>query len=57
MKENIYELKLHEITIAHDAFLFVTVLRVPGGWIYSSLDKSHNILSSVFVPLNNEFQV
>ena len=57
MKKDIYELILHEGAIAEDnQSLFTTVLRVPGGWMYRSFDKSHNILASVFVPFDNEFQ-
>ncbi len=54
----VYKLKLHEMKMfgnVQDA-LATTALRVPGGWVYSTFDKSHNIGSSVFVPWNNEFQ-
>ena len=53
---DIYALELHETKEVSDGSLFVQVLRVPGGWIYHAFDKSHNILSSLFVPFNNEFQ-
>lgn len=36
--------------LVNDGRLFTIRLAVPGGWIYSMYDKSHNILSSVFVP-------
>lgn len=54
--KSIYELKLHEITFAHDGSLFTQAIRVAGGWIYTSIDKGHRIGASVFVPFNNEFQ-
>jgi hypothetical protein len=56
MSKSVYEMRLHETIFAEDANLASTVLRVPGGWVYRSYDKSHNILGSVFVPFNNEFQ-
>lgn len=52
----LYEMKLSEILIIEDSNLFTTVLRVPGGWVYRSYDKGHQILSSVFVPFNKEFK-
>ena len=49
--KNIYELELHEATLVRDgADLCAVCMKVPGGWIYNSFDKSHNILSGVFVP-------
>lgn len=53
----IYHMKLHETIIAADArSLFTEVLRVPGGWIYQSFDKSTQVMGMVFVPWHNEFQ-
>ena len=52
----LYELNLHEILVTEDAHLFTTTMRVPGGWIYRSYDKSNNIMSAVFVRFDNEFQ-
>lgn len=46
----IYEMKIHDVMVVEDGNLFTSVIRVPGGWIYRSYDKSHNILSSQFVP-------
>jgi hypothetical protein len=44
---NIYDMKLHDaIEIARG---ITYVVRVPGGWLYTS----HN--TSVFVPYHNEF--
>ena len=58
--KSIYELELHE-TLEHfvsteirDALAYC-VIRVPGGWVYSTFDKSSKIGSSVFVPYDNEF--
>jgi hypothetical protein len=53
--KNIYELKLHKAAIVHDNNLFITALRVPGGWIYNSFDKSNSVMGSAFVPFHNEF--
>jgi hypothetical protein len=44
-------MKAHEVIVVEDANLFTTALRVPHGWMYRSYDKSHNILTSVFVPM------
>jgi hypothetical protein len=56
-KEDIYNLKLHEQTVVIDAWGYVvTTLRVPGGWVYTSINKGSGIGTSVFVPFNNEFQ-
>lgn len=52
----LYEMKLGEIVVIEDTTIFTEVIRVPGGWIYRSLDKYYNVLSAVFVPFNNEFQ-
>lgn len=54
--KSVYDLALHEQTVAHDGSLFTQALRVPGGWIYTSFDKSTHIMGSVFVPWNNEYQ-
>lgn len=57
--KDIYSMELHEFFMVGDVndSLATTVLRVPGGWVYSQFDKSHNISSSVFVRFDNEFQV
>lgn len=55
MNRSLHSMKLHERMQFDDGGLFTCVLRVPGGWIYRSYDKSHGILSSTFVPFNNEF--
>lgn len=55
--EKFRELKLHEtMTIGSD----FTVMRVVGGWIYNSLDKrtdgitsKSSVISSIFVPYNS----
>lgn len=52
---NIYDMKMHEMQAVEDGNLFTTTLRVPGGWMYRSYDKEHNMLTSVFVPYNLEF--
>ena len=54
-QKSIYDLKLHETSVVEDAFLFTVVLRVPGGWMYRSYDKAHQILTCCLVPFDNEF--
>lgn len=55
MEKSIYTIGLHEKIVVSDGNLFVEALRVPGGWIYSSIDKSSNIGCSTFVPFDNGF--
>jgi len=48
--KDIYKMKLHEIFIlADEESAFMTVMRVPGGWIYQFHIKQVNV-SSTFVP-------
>ena len=56
--KSIYDLQIHEITPVetNDAELWTSVMRVPGGWIYRSYDKSHSMMSNTFVPFDNEYQ-
>lgn len=57
--KNIYDLQINEVTVAEGdpkATLFTTVMRVPGGWIYRSVDKGTGIMGVAFVPFDNEFQ-
>lgn len=64
--KNIYKLELFEETSQdrepHSTSLF-SVRRVPGGWIFTNFEDSHedgnaiqSRLSSVFVPYNDEFK-
>lgn len=59
-RKDIYKLDMHEVTMTTETdlkdWLFTTVMRVPGGWIYRSFDKGNNIMAAVFVPFDNEFQ-
>lgn len=57
-EKDVYKMKAHEMRMVGEIkdSLATVVLRVPGGWIYSQFDKSHNMTASVFVPFNNEFQ-
>lgn len=53
-KFDVYDLEMHE-TMSHfvddvNGPIAYTVIRVPGGWIYTCFDKSNQIGSSVFVP-------
>lgn len=55
---DIYKLLLHEVmpieTDISDE-LWTSVMRVPGGWIYRSYDKGNKIMSTSFVPYDNEW--
>ena len=54
---NIYKLKLHETTsISLDNGFNQHVTRVAGGWIYQTIRLDRNLINSIFVPFNNEFQ-
>lgn len=50
--QELYDLKLHECIDYND--LFLTVVRVPGGWLYKHNNYSPPCM--VFVPWHNEFQ-
>jgi hypothetical protein len=58
---DIFNLKLHEVAYtiesAHNDELFTTVMRVHGGFIYRSMDKRHNMLTSCFVPYDDYCKV
>ena len=58
MDLDIYKMKLHEMRRVGEPSdpLATTILRVPGGWVYSQFDKSNSMLSSVFVPFDNGYQ-
>lgn len=52
--ENIYELELHETTYLPFG---ISVIRVPGGWLYDCWDsETGNFKQVIFIPYNNEFQ-
>ena len=58
-QEQLYKLKLFETTgLIEDirSDLFTTAMRVPGGWIFRSYDKGYNMMSSVFVIFDDEFE-
>ena len=48
----LHEMKLHEVL--HPSSCTIEIIRVPGGWIYTSYFEDSG--STVFVPLNDEFQ-
>lgn len=50
--KNVYELELHESCEIKDGLI---ATRVPGGWIYEIQKPQANILETVFIPFNNEF--
>ena len=52
--KTIYDLKLHESLMLDRG---LSIMRVPGGWIYDNWDAQHDIpKTGVFVPFENEFQ-
>lgn len=57
LEKTIYDLALGEIIFfgSNMGPLASTCRRVPGGWIFTELDKTNKIGSSVFVPFHNEF--
>jgi len=57
MKDAIYSMKLHEKLTPNIPGGYVDIVRVPGGWIYSTYHKENDgfNVSSVFVPFNTEF--
>lgn len=55
MQKSIYQLKLHE-RINLD--FGITIMRVPGGWIYDCWDyDTDQFKTGIFIPFNNEYQV
>tara|TARA_R110000782_G_scaffold260726_1_gene352052 strand:- start:2381 stop:2548 length:168 start_codon:yes stop_codon:yes gene_type:complete len=52
--KTLYELELHEII---DLPSGLTIMRVPGGWIYDCWDyEVDKFKSGTFVPFNNDFK-
>ena len=44
-------MKLHETDVVeNNANLFTSRMKVPGGYIYRSYDKSNSVMAAVFVP-------
>jgi nitrogen fixation protein len=56
---DIYKMKLHEQIINTDnsGILGTEITRVAGGWLYTTFNLHRNVVSTVFVPFNNEFQL
>ena len=50
---NLYKLNLHSVLEVNG---LISVLRVPGGWIYITQTMMTGEFSTCFVPFNNEFQ-
>lgn len=55
-KTSLYEMQLGDYLVLGE--MNMQILRVPGGWIFSSLTTANDCLpfGTVFVPFNNEFQ-
>jgi hypothetical protein len=58
MNKKLYLMKLFEIMPVeiNDSELWTSVMRVPGGWVFRSFDKSNKMMSTCYVPYHNEFQ-
>ena len=57
----IYKMKLHEEQVKPSNDLDITIIRAPGGWIYTNkiYDPTTGLMfinTMTFVPFNNEFQ-
>jgi hypothetical protein len=52
MEKTIYDLKLHETLKINN---YLNVMRVAGGWIYSSV-ASDDMFTDIFVPYSEEFK-
>jgi hypothetical protein len=58
---DLYEMKLHEEITKPSNNLDITIVRVPGGWIYCSVNTDPTtgyryVITQTFVPFHNEFQ-
>ena len=52
MEKSIYELELHEMIVKPSG---ITILRVPGGWLYNAWNPSDNSArTATFVPYSDE---
>lgn len=54
---DIYNMELFESFWVNDGCYITDCLRVPGGWIFTNFTNNYHLLSSVFVPYHNEFQI
>ena len=54
--DQIYKMVLGQTLLFKGPALATSVLRVPGGWVFSQVDKHFNIGSSCFVPYSTEWQ-
>ena len=57
MSDSLYKMKLHE-ELCPNTKAAISIVRVPGGWIYSTYYDVENCgnVSAVFVPFHNEFE-
>ena len=53
-EKSIYDLDLHE-GVHIESVQHCTILRVPGGWVYTIVRLDCNQMNSVFVPFDNGF--
>lgn len=55
-KEALYKMQLHDSKVfLTEEGIELIVIRVSGGWIYYYVRLDCNSMSSVFVPVSNEF--
>jgi len=52
---DIYNLSLHEYADVNDGIFRGTIIRVPGGWLYSWDMPGYGTATTTFVPFDNEF--
>lgn len=50
----LYQLDLHEEVPIKDGINSTWAIRVPGGVVYTIMDKSSQVMTSVFVPVNRK---
>ena len=57
-EKTLYQLELNDVLVIEtdDVELWTSAMRVPGGWIYRSYDRSSGFGSTCFVAFHNEFQ-
>lgn len=58
-EKTIYQLDLHELLMVEDnpsSPFCISVMRVPNGWIYKSINKVTGIMAAVFVPYSEFYK-
>jgi hypothetical protein len=55
--QEMYLMELNDVIEYDDKHNVTEIRRVPGGWIYTFTDKSAPVMTSTFVPFNEEFKL